>query len=298
MNTVVLAKEMDDLTVLKGIKKTRQAWLREQLNVVTYADLAALSADDIEAKLKADHRFVARELIELWLETAASLTAQATQNPAPALPEKDRWQEWQPFASFVVEFQERRLTGQPKEQRTKVHYMESDVERAWDGLAHAALAGWIQQQVGEAPPPPAPEPEAERPSPPTKPIDLTLARLVAWQPPQAAQPQLVYEPERPLTGFLQADVPFSLRADLVLAQRQQEATVAMLTAELHARNLSTGRNTLLPLQMGGVEEGGQEGTAVLNQATLPTGFYRFGLLFRQANLRGIQFLELPRLQVV
>lgn len=298
MNTVVLAIEMDDLTVLKGIKKTRQAWLREQLNVVTYADLAALSADAIEAKLRADHRFVARELIELWLETAASLTTQSAPSTAPASPEKDRWQEWQPFASFVVEFQERRLAGQPKEQRTKVHYMESDVERAWDGLAHAALAGWIKQQVGEVPPPPAPEPVAERPSPSTQPIDLTLARLLVWQPPQAAQPQLIYEPERPLTGFLQADVPFSLTADLVLAQRPEEAVAVVLTAELHARNLSTGRNTRLVLQMGGVEEGGQEGTAMLDQVTLPAGFYRFGLLFRQANLRGIQFLELPRLQVV
>ena len=297
MNTVVLAKEMDDLTVLKGIKKTRQAWLREQLNVLTYADLAALSADDIEAKLKADNRFVARELIELWLETAASLTTQAAQSSAPASPESDQWQAWQPFASFVVEFQERRLAGQFKEQRTKVHYMESDVERAWDGLAHADLADWIKQQVGEAPPPVAPQPEAERPSPLTKPIDLTLTRLVAWQPPQAAQPQLVYEPERPLLGFLQADVPFSLTADLVLAQRPEEAAVA-LTAELHARNLSTGRNTRLVMQLGGMEEGGQGGTAVLDQVTLPAGFYRFGLLFRQADSRGIQFLELPRLQVV
>ena len=40
----------DDLTTIKGIGRSRQKWLREQLDVQTYNDMAALSAEDFVAK--------------------------------------------------------------------------------------------------------------------------------------------------------------------------------------------------------------------------------------------------------
>ena len=303
MNTTVLENQVDDFTVIKGIKKTRQAWLREHLQAMTYANLAALTADEIEATLKADGRFAARKTIESWIEQAAKLaedmavTAVTLDNP--------HFNEWQPFASFVVEFQERKLAGKPKEQRTKVHYMETDHGTVWPDLAHAKLSAWIKEQVGETVLPlPKAETEktvAQRPLSTPEPIQATVTRLVAWQPAQAATPQLVYEPEQPFAGYLQAECPFSVVIELSLVNMPEGETAVTereFVAELHARNLSSGLNLPLPLMLEPLSSGRSETTAVLSEVVLPAGLYRFGLLFKQAQPRNIQFVELPRLQVV
>ena len=39
----------NDLTAIKGIGPARQQWFKESLNVSTYEDLAALSAEEVEA---------------------------------------------------------------------------------------------------------------------------------------------------------------------------------------------------------------------------------------------------------
>ena len=296
MNTVVLENQLEDLTVIKGIKETRQAWLREHMQVVTYADLATLTADEIESALKADGRFAARKTIESWIKAAAELAEKAAETAVP-LPDKPRFKEWQPFASFVVEFQERKLPGRPKEQRTTVHYMETDDGTFWPDLAHAELSTWIKKQVGETVlAAPAAEPVTEQSGPALEPIQLTVKRFTAWHG-QMAMPQLVFEPERPFVGFLRADNPFSARIELLLSNVPERHTAAA-QLEFHARNLSTGVNLPLPLVLESLDGGKNEATAVLDEAKLPAGFYRFGLLFKQAKPRNIQFVELPRLQVV
>lgn len=299
MKSNVLEKQFDDLTVINGIGEARQAWLQENLDITTYADLAALSADTVEAALRANRRFAARDLIEEWVETAEDLAAEQERESAVPPSRQTRFEVWQPFASFVVEFQERKLAGQPKEQRTKVHYMETDTETIWQGLAHADLSAWIKQQVGEPEPIVVPEAEpaiAKRPLSPAEPIKITVEQLVAWQPTQSATPQLVYEAERPFSGYLQAECPFTATLNLSLdVVPKAETTFA---AELHARNLSTGKNVPLRLSVASVKSGMKMITAVLDEGRLPAGLYRFGLLFKQNQPRNIQFVELPRFQVV
>lgn len=288
----VLEKQMDDLTVIKGIKDVRQAWLREHLQVMTYEDLAGLSVEQVASALKEDGRSVARKTIESWIKTAADLAGAVTQ------PIKSGLKEWQPFASFVVEFQERKLAGQPKNQRTKVHYMEADKGLVLPDLAHAELAAWIKKQVGETSValPVKAEPVEEHDLTIQQPIQASVSRLVARQPLRAAEPQLLYEVERPLQGYLYAGRPFSLVVELLLDNVPEEETA--VAAELHARNLSTGMNVPLPLTMEPLSEGQNGATAVLSEAVLPAGYYRFGLLLKQSQPRGIQFVELPQLQVV
>jgi hypothetical protein len=297
MNVNVLEKRLDDLTVIKGIKDVRQAWLREQLQVMTYADLAALSVEQIVLALRADGRSVARKTVEFWIKTAADLMDERVET-AVSQPKPLRLTEWQPFASFVVEFQERKLAGQPKTQRTKVHYMEADEGMYWPDLAHAELAAWIKKQVGETTvaPPMQVEPVAERPLPIPEPIEASVSRLLAWQPLQATEPQLLYEAERPFWGYLHAEQPFSLTIELLLDNVPEGETA--VAAELHARNLSTGVNVPLPLTMESLSGGQNGATAVLSEGVLPAGYYRFGLLLKQSQPRSIQFVELPQLQVV
>lgn len=294
-----MEKQVDDLTRIKGIGAARQAWLQENLGIRTYADLAAIPADEIETALRADGRFAARDSIEEWVAAAKKLAVESEQATAVSQRDAHQFATWQPFASFVVEFQERKLAGQPKEQRTKVHYMETDAEKVWPGLAHADLSAWVKQQVGESEPVIVPEPEpvvAQRPSPPAEPIEITVEQLVAWQPRQSATPQLVYEAERPFAGYLQADSPFTATLNLSLDDEPEAET--HFAAELHARNLSTGANVPLRLTVDSVKSGVRTVTAVLEEGILPAGLYRFGLLFKQNQPRNIQFVELPRFQVV
>lgn len=294
MNTTVLEKQADDLTVIKGIGSVRQAWLQTHLGVATFADLATLSAEEIAEALRADNRIAALDSIEDWLAAAQELADERGEETAVSHPNSSRFETWQPFASFVLEFQERKLPGQPKEQRTKVHYMETDTETVWDGLAHADLSDWVRQQVGESVL--SPEPvvvRAERPSLTTEPVRIEVERLVAWQPAKSATPQLVYEAERPLTGYLLADCPFTATIALALSAAPQAEN--SFAAELHARDLSSGKNVMLPLLVERAEVGV---TAVLEEGCLPTGLYRFALLMKQSHPRNFQFIELPRFQVV
>jgi hypothetical protein len=106
----------------------------------------------------------------------------------------------------------------------------------------------------------------------------------------------VYEAERPFTGYLQADCPFTATLNLSLADEPDTET--HFAAELHARNLSTGTNVPLRLTVELVKRGVRMATAVLDEGILPAGLYRFGLLFKQNQPRNIQFVELPRFQVV
>lgn len=68
-------KEYDTLTSIKGISRARQQWLRESFNVRTFADLAALSPDEIESRLKAEGRNATRSDVEEWIAQAQAYAA-------------------------------------------------------------------------------------------------------------------------------------------------------------------------------------------------------------------------------
>jgi hypothetical protein len=100
--------------------------------VRTYADLAALSAREIAAQLKLDHKIVAADVIDEWIAQAGQLARQAGEQG-----------KWKVFATFVVVFEE---DGTGK-YRTMVHHMESDQTEQWaDSEAHK-VGDWINTKI-------------------------------------------------------------------------------------------------------------------------------------------------------
>jgi hypothetical protein len=142
--------EYDDLKKLKGIGPARDQWLRDTFHVRTFHDLASLSADEIDLQLKAEGKVVTLSTIETWVAEAARLASQA-EHGEPQTAEEMRpaaREGWKPFASFVVEFQERE-TETGTVQQTVVHHMEADQSETWPGVAYGAISGWIAEQLGD-----------------------------------------------------------------------------------------------------------------------------------------------------
>jgi hypothetical protein len=144
-----------DLTVIKGIGPARQQWLRSAFNVHAFQDLAALTLDEIQAKLRESGQIASRHTISQWLVQAKQLMMAGDEPPIRQAAETDKAEmqrppsngEWKPFASFVVEFQMRTLAGQQAEHWTKAHHIEEDACANWPGLETAQLCQRMLQQV-------------------------------------------------------------------------------------------------------------------------------------------------------
>jgi len=214
-------KAYDDLTVIRGIGPTRQRWLRESLNVRTYQDLATLSVDEIESRLKADGKIASRRRIEVWLVEAQEL-ATGDEKVAKEANSPTREDGWKPFASFVVEFQTREVEGQAGERRTKAHHMEEDTGTYWPGIESRKLCQWmldqIRDKVGLEPEEydltqaqPAEAPPTEKPS-----AKIKISQIRVFQPPQSEAPTQSIEAGTPFQGFVKGDEPFTFEVDFEL----------------------------------------------------------------------------------
>jgi hypothetical protein len=170
--------ERDELSEIPGIGPARAQWLEATFGVRSFRDLSALSADDLEEKLKAEGRpMVARKSIESWIAEARARAseekapARANASPKPAVRDGAPGEApgWKPVASFVVEFQS---TSDPSEERwrTTVHHLEMDRNESWAGIDANALSQWMVQQlrrVREVEGPAAAEGDVEHPDAPT-----------------------------------------------------------------------------------------------------------------------------------
>ena len=58
----------------------------------------------------------------------------------------DQIGEWQPFATFTVELQQRQVKGQT-EHRTAVSHLEANTGAYWPGIESARLHHWITGQL-------------------------------------------------------------------------------------------------------------------------------------------------------
>ena len=130
----------DDLTAISGIGPARQKWLRDAFAARTYADLAALSASEIAAQLKLDHKIVAADVIADWIAQAGQLARQAGEQG-----------KWKVFATFVAVFEE----DDAGHHRLMVHHMETDQTEQWADSEPHKMVEWISQQLGVKPQPPA-----------------------------------------------------------------------------------------------------------------------------------------------
>ncbi|MDX2138437.1 MAG: helix-hairpin-helix domain-containing protein [Chloroflexota bacterium] len=169
----------EDLTRINGIGESRQRVLREQLQVRTMSDLAALSVDDIAQVLKQQRTPISPDQIETWLEEARAFARGET--TAVEAPMTTSAAEWQPVASFVIEIQTRRNPDGSLSTRTMMSHVESDNNVHWDGVLPEAARLWLRDQADlpdEAP--------AASASPPAIPVIAQLAHAVASPAPVTA----------------------------------------------------------------------------------------------------------------
>lgn len=161
----------DDLTTIKGIGESRQIWLRERFHVNTFADLAALSADTLEAQLKAEGKPISRQTIEGWILQAGQLAQQPEDDTAKR--ETSALTEWRPFATFVIEFQQRMTESETEEVQITTHYIEKDrtnnlvtkETKEWPQFEQAAIFNWMLAQIKKEAPQQASLIEAVQPAP-------------------------------------------------------------------------------------------------------------------------------------
>ena len=293
-------RDRDDLKLIKGIGAARQQWLRKSLGVRTLRDLAALSADEIASRLKAEGHVISRGEIDRWIALAQEHAAEARAKAnTPAAEGK-----WKPFASFVVEFQARKVEGRAEEQRTTVHYMEADKGETWPTMEAERALRWILEQLGErVQQEPKQEPPAAARAPAPTPVTIQITHIQAFQPPETESPIGVGEAGRPFSGLVGGGKPFALEASFSLAG----STAADLAkknvkylAQFHARSLVTGAT----IHLGDTDpnvllEGKSVYSAMLPQATLPPGVYRLRTLVTLQVARAIPgYLEVPMLRVV
>jgi hypothetical protein len=316
-------RESDDLTTIKGIGPARQKWLRQSLDVRTFQDLAALSGDEIESQLKAEGRTVLRDEIEEWIAQAQDHVARHLRSDGVVESAIEAGVEghspaeesaWKPFASFVVEFQARRVASGAEEQRTAVHYVEADRTEVWPGVTGERLWQWMLDQVGEKLYSEPEESRAEKPGArdagplagvqpiSVSPATVTITQLGAFQPPQTEAPNAVGRAGQPFQGYVRGGASFALKASFELVEpdaaeaRNEHRTYR---AQFYAHNPATGTTTF----MGTTEpktlvKGQSSYSAVLPAVSLPPGIYRLRVMVTlQGTPRALGFLEVPLLQV-
>lgn len=145
----------EELSEIVGIGPARARWLREKFGVRGFGDLANLSAEDIQRRLKAEGRErVSRKTIESWV-AQARVRASVEEGRPPITPAaksargrpRGEPTEWKPITSFVVEFQSRRGQGNGPAWRTSVHYLERDLNETWAGVDCGELCRWMTEQL-------------------------------------------------------------------------------------------------------------------------------------------------------
>ena len=280
----------DDLTVIKGIGPARQQWLQQSFGVQTFTDLASLSPNEIELRLKEDGQIARRGAIEEWVVQAKELAAAqakpvSTVLPTAVLGEPD----WHPFASFVVEIQLQEKEGH-KLVRTAVQHIETDANQTWPGVECEELCHWIVSQV---------DPKVERfiarqQAPPAEQSTaaITIQQVDVWQ--QAALQKLA-RAERPFATILYSHEPFSVAAHIVqdLSDHPQDCL-----AQFYVRDLLSGREWTL----GETTAVLQTDLAVIAQLTtikLPQGQFRLTAFVSTSQDDSVKdYFELPFVQVI
>lgn len=301
----------EKLTAIKGIGAARAKRLQQVLGVETITDFAVLTADEVNTAFVGKKNIGSPQDIEGWIAQARELAGAQNDEAASVAVTAVVDEKWQPFASFVVEFQERQSEGVIK-QRTSVQYMEGDVTETWDGIAEQPVCQWMQEQVrDQIRTVPADdsavdanqEPIAEPETAVVSPLDWTIEQLAIFQPPEASHPVAVGQPDMSFIGFIRSDLASLFRVVLTAADLQstEEAIAQNYQMQLFARNLSLGVNTPLNLQLD--ESFSGENAAAYQvlaaEGVLQPGRYRLGVFLKDDRPGGgVNYLELPPLQIV
>jgi Helix-hairpin-helix domain len=180
----------DDLTTIRGIGGARAEALAEDFGVETFADLAALDADDIVSALRARRQAVRPEAAALWIAEAGRRS-------------EIRPEGWGIVALFIVYFEDR--SG---ELRTAARRVDTDTDTQWPGHVPSDVGAWMAEQLGEVPP--APDTSAATVQPDVLGELVTGFRL--YQPPGADRPHAIAD-DGNIHQLVRANAPFVIELD-------------------------------------------------------------------------------------
>ncbi|MCP4422573.1 MAG: hypothetical protein GY805_38675 [Chloroflexi bacterium] len=290
-------KVQDDLTVIKGIGPARQKWLGELFDVHTFGALGGLKIEEAEKISKKAGKILAKGEIADWVAKAKALAAEKgsrsdLDNVAKtAVPNAKSF--WKPIASFVVEFQEKDEADR-QQRRTKVHYMEADIETTWPGIEHEQIGLWIEQhvQVSELTPAPVEEIESILEKVDTfKPMQVRIC-----QRPDYSSMLDMGQPERPFLGHVHHEEPITLEVDFELDPPVAGQPRADYNAQCEVHNLTTGQKVYY------LEMVSDFSTNCLTYKTklaeMEPGIYGLAVLMRGKRPLNTTYFELPKLNIL
>lgn len=320
-------KYIDDLTAIKGIGPARQRWFREVLNVHSYHDLAMLSIEEVESRLKSDHQIVSRRDINSWIVAAKERVADnprshlGGETPKAEPPAKPKFPvpkaKWNSIAAFIVQLQTRKAAGERVEQRISVEYIPVAEDGTWldddpkiepvefDGeRLGERLYEWMQTQV-------LPElryksqysvPTSAISPQEAQPLKLNVTRIRLFQPPHSLVPLGIGERDRIFNGLIKGNEPFNIEVSFELSGvnvsderiKDTDCWVRCYTSNRSTgEHINLGNTPLTPMPKNILEY-----TTMLSKVSLPPGFYRLQVIVELlGSLRSLGFLELPLLQV-
>ena len=297
---------LTDLTLINGIGPSRQQMLRDLLAIESIADLAAHSAADLEARLKAADQHIPRSQIKAWIDQARSLVAESAETG----------DDWQAIQAFVVTFEEK--TG--GQRRVRVRHEATGTEQIWHGQNIRAAATWMTQFADKPRQPAAPRvtlnpamqslldkvenlqanPAAVQPPVPT----VKITRVRAFQPPQQALPVGLIPGAQLSPGIIKADQLFRLETEFTvsgLAALDDSQLPQRYNAQFFV--VDRGLGTVLSLGSSPVyafTPGQATYTVTLDEVVLRAGTYRLEVVTRLERQSGawMGYLEVPILQIV
>ena len=259
------------------------------MKVRTYRDLANLSADEIQAKLKSDKKLVAKFKIEAWIEQAEDLALE---------PKKQG--DWEDYASFLVYFEAREVGGQVKK-RIKVSHIEKDECEVWSKLTAEHFL-WMLEQAGEGP-----FSKVTKTEPALKASDeateaaVEVKQIRLYQPPGAKKPMTASN-GKPKTEKLRAGKPFALEVSFSLCGEGAESVLKQ-GSEYLVRAVASETNTKAGIDLGGsmpepLIKGTYDYSVRMPEMTLGTGLHRlWAVVSINAANTVPNFLEGPSVQV-
>ena len=313
-------KALDDLTKISGIGESRQNWFRKSFGVRTFQDLANLTVAQIEEKMQTDGLIISRKAIETWLVQASELASradEASQIPkelpdelltgvSNSMPREDGWK---PVASFVVEYQTRKIGERPIEQRTVAHHMEEDRTRTWPFIEGKQLCQWIINQIPQELSRNQEKHELLYAQPPGEYSDIKstavkITQLRILQPANSTSPVQTIDPGIAAQASVLHEQPFTFEVDFQLVgPTAEEVARSKIGWSAETRTFDPVSSTNPQLCESGpksFEKGRLKYELDLPEINLKQGNYRMWLLVtpERPSIALPDFLDIPNFQVI
>lgn len=322
----------DDLKMIKGIGEATEHWLNESLGIYNYEQLAACPKSKIETKLKALGRTTGLNQLDEWISQARILAsnahhrAETTDIEVASKEATNSDDNWEPYATFVVEFMSRKAADDSLEHRILCQQNETAKEEAWSGIKVKQLCQWMLSQIevdntlqpensetqvdqkssatADSPPVSAiPEPSENVKSAAMSDITVKIAEVRVFQPLESQTPCAVATAGGNFSGTVISDLPAMFEVSLRLegtGASKLSVEPPQISAEILAYNRSTATSEHLiadatdNLSM----EDELSYCLKLPESMLKLGVYRLDCMASVAGVpMSTDYLKIPCLQV-